>query len=110
MKTSLDMAISGLAHLSIRLLLCQPGQRSSKPPEMASCEEEETRLIVYFSHLPFTISLHQLAERSVPFDFELHHRAILASHLQVDVLAVLRLHSLLQRNKEAKAGMSDGVR
>ena len=47
-------------------------------------------------HLPFTICFHQFAERSVPFDLELHHRAILACDLQVDVLIVLRFHSLLK--------------
>lgn len=32
----------------------------------------------------------------MPFDFELYHRAILTSYLEVNVV-VLRLHSLLQQ-------------
>lgn len=44
--------------------------------------------------LSFAVRLHEFAERSVSFDFELYHRAILACHLEVNVV-VLRLHSLL---------------
>lgn len=49
------------------------------------------------THLALTVGLHQLAERRVPLDLELDDGAVLPGHLQVDV-AVLRLHSLLQRD------------
>lgn len=42
------------------------------------------------------------------FDLELDHRAILACHLQVDVLIVLRLYSLLEKGKE-KNLQDDGL-
>jgi len=54
---------------------------------------------VWWSHLPFTIGFHQFVERSVPLDLELHHRAILPCHFQVDVLIALGLHSLLKETK-----------
>lgn len=44
--------------------------------------------------LPLAVGLHQLAERRVPLDLELHDGAILPGHLQVDVV-VLCLHSFL---------------
>lgn len=47
------------------------------------------------THLPLAVRLHQLAQRGVPLDLELDHGAVLAGHLQVDVV-VLRLHALLQ--------------
>lgn len=46
------------------------------------------------AHLPLAVGLHQLAERRVPLDLELHDGAILPGHLQVDVV-VLCLHSFL---------------
>lgn len=48
------------------------------------------------TYLSFTVRLHEFVECSMPFDFELDHRAILTGHLQVNVV-VLRLHSFLQQ-------------
>lgn len=45
-------------------------------------------------YLPLAVRLHQLAERRVPLDLELHHGAVLPGHLQVDVV-VLRFHPFL---------------
>lgn len=47
-------------------------------------------------YLSFTVCLHEFVECSMSFYFELDHRAILTSHLQVNVV-VLRLHSFLQQ-------------
>lgn len=48
----------------------------------------------YRETLSFAVGLHEFAERSVPFDFELDHGAVLSGHFQVDVV-VFSFHSLL---------------
>lgn len=45
-------------------------------------------------HLPLAVRLHQLAERRVPLDLELHHGAVLPRHFQVDVI-ILCFHAFL---------------
>lgn len=44
--------------------------------------------------LPLAVRLHQLAQRGVPLDFELHDGAVLPRHFQVDVV-VLSFHAFL---------------
>lgn len=43
--------------------------------------------------LPLAVGLHQLAERRVPLDLELHDGAILPGHLQVDVVILYPITS-----------------
>lgn len=59
------------------------------------------------AHLPLAVGLHQLAERRVPLDLELHDGAILPSHLQVDVV-VLCLHSFLGKTGRAEISARRG--
>lgn len=59
------------------------------------------------THLPLAVRLHQLAQRGVSLDFELHHGAVLPGHLEVDVV-VLGLHALLQAHTRPR--LSTGPR
>lgn len=59
------------------------------------------------AHLPLAVGLHQLAERRVPLDLELHDGAILPGHLQVDVV-VLCLHSFLGKTGRAEISVRRG--
>lgn len=59
------------------------------------------------AYLPLAVCLHQLAQRGVPLDFELHDGAILPRHFQVDVI-ILCFHAFLEEKREETAGSERG--
>lgn len=48
-------------------------------------------------YLSLTICFHEFTKWCMPLNLELHHRTILASHLEVDVFIVFCFHAFLQK-------------
>lgn len=91
----------GITHVTLLRIMSKTTDIHLHSALLFTPEEEDDRrwwwcVFFFFFHLSFTVGLHQFAERRMPLDFELHHRAVLSRHLQVDVFVIFSLHSFLK--------------